>query len=79
MLSQAEARTVAEAFLDTEIRARFDHDIVIVEESVRDRGDAWIFPYNGRAYVERDDWREMLAGNVPVAVDKETGAAGFAA
>jgi hypothetical protein len=46
-LSQAKARRVAEAYLDTEVRARFDHDIVIVESAVRDRGDAWIFPYNG--------------------------------
>ncbi len=78
MLTRAEARTIVEAFLDTEIRARFDHDIMIVNPAVRDRGDAWIFPYNGRAYVERDDWREMLAGNVPIAVDKETGVDDFA-
>jgi hypothetical protein len=79
VVTLARARALAEAFLDTELRSRFPHEIVIVEYAIKDRGDAWVFPYNGRAYVERDDWREAMAGNVPVAVDKVTGAVGYAA
>ena len=77
MLTRAAAQKVAEAHLDADIRARFHHDVVIVEWAVRDRGDAWIFPYNGRGYVERDDWREAMAGNLSIAVDKGTGLATF--
>jgi hypothetical protein len=76
--SQDGARRAAEAFLDTEIRVRFPHEVVIVEEAIRDTGDAWIFPYNGRGYLERDDFSEVMAGNTPIAVNKETGVAGFA-
>jgi hypothetical protein len=77
-MSQGEGRRAAEAFLDVEIRARFPHEVIIVEQAIRDRGDAWIFPYNGRGYVERDDFSQVMAGNIPIAVDKETGVADFA-
>ena len=78
VMSQAEARKIAEDFLDVEIRARFPHEVVVVEEAISDRGDAWIFPYNGRGYLERMDPMEIMLGNLPVAVDKVTGLAAFA-
>ena len=77
MISLAEARQIAERFLDVELRARFPHEIVILQEWVEDQGDAWIFPYNGRGFVERDDFNEIMAGNTPIAVNKETGLATF--
>ena len=71
MISQAEARRIAEEFLD-EMRARFPHEIVIVEEAIEDRADAWVFPYDGRGYIERDDINEVMLGNRPLVVDKKT-------
>ena len=76
-LSKDEARAAAEAFIDAEIRVRFPHEVVIVEQYISDRGDAWIFPYNGRGYLEHDDLSQIMAGNAPIAVDKATGAASF--
>ncbi|WP_203909144.1 hypothetical protein, partial [Rhizocola hellebori] len=35
----------------------------------------WLFPYNGRAYVESGDVYQMLAGNLP---EKTTGGVDFA-
>lgn len=79
MISIHDARRVAERFLDENVRERFDFEVVIVAGAVRDDGAKWIFPYDGKAYVECGDWQQAMAGNVPVTVDKVTGAAGFAA
>lgn len=79
MISIHDARRVAEQFLDENVRERFDFEVVIVEGAVRDDGAKWIFPYDGKAYVERGDWRQAMAGNVPIRVDKVTGVAEFAA
>ncbi|MEU4163806.1 YrhB domain-containing protein [Actinoplanes sp. NPDC026670] len=77
MITIEDARSIAEAFLDVNVRERFSFQIVIVEASIRDAGNVWVFPYDGKAYVDRHDWREAMAGNSPVVVDKETGKANF--
>ncbi|MEW1587645.1 YrhB domain-containing protein [Micromonospora vinacea] len=73
------ARQVAEKFLDDKVRSRFSHPVVIIDRAVKDFEDSWVFPYNGKAYVEAGDWRQAMAGNVPIAVDKSTGEARFSA
>ncbi|RNI03276.1 hypothetical protein EEZ25_10835 [Micromonospora aurantiaca] len=73
------ARQIAEEFLDTEIRYRFPHPVVIVDDAVKELDDVYVFPYDGKAYVESGDWREAMAGNSPIAVDKRTGEARFSA
>lgn len=60
------ARQIAEQFLDAEVRGRFSYPVVIVEYAVEDLNDMCVFPYNGKAYVEADDWHQATAGNVPV-------------
>ncbi|MFJ6167338.1 YrhB domain-containing protein [Micromonospora orduensis] len=75
--SMDSARRIAEGFLDEEVRGRFNFPIVIVESAVREVGDFWVFPYNGKAYVELGDWQQAMAGNVPVVVNKITGDVGF--
>ncbi|GAA0480732.1 hypothetical protein Ade02nite_55790 [Paractinoplanes deccanensis] len=74
MMSRDEARARAENFLDEEVRSRIPFDVVIIETAIGDGGDAWIFPYDGRGWVERGDARELLAGNAPVSVSKRDGA-----
>jgi hypothetical protein len=78
MISVDDARKIAEAFLDANVRDRFDHEVMIVDDAVEDIGVAWVFPYDGRAYIEAEDWREAMAGNTPLVVDKETMEVGFA-
>lgn len=77
MISIEDARRIAERFLDEYVRGRFDFEVVIVDASIGDVGAVWVFPYDGRAYVDLNDWREAMAGNVPIVVDKETGRVGF--
>jgi hypothetical protein len=77
MISIEDARRIAERFLDENVRGNFAFDVVIVGAAIRDVGSGWVFPYNGKAYVDLDDWREAMAGNVPIVVDKGTGRAGF--
>jgi hypothetical protein len=77
VLTLKEARDLVEEFLDSEMRVRFPHEIVIVDEGVRDQGNAWVFPYDGRGYIERGDFDEMMLGNVPLMVDKNTGVVKF--
>ena len=77
MIKKDEARSIAEKFLDENIRPRISHEVVIVDCAVEDRADCWFFPYNGRGYLERDDFTEIMAGNLPILVNKETGAVGY--
>ena len=77
MISIEDARRIAEEYLDENVRERFDFEVVVVDVSIKDVGNFWIFPYNGRAYVDQNDFREAMAGNVPIVVDKETGRASF--
>ncbi|MEU4399029.1 YrhB domain-containing protein [Micromonospora orduensis] len=79
MISLDSARQIAEQFLDVEVRERFPHPVVIVDCAVKDLEDVYVFPYNGKAYVEADDWHQAMAGNHPVVVDKRTGEARFSA
>lgn len=75
MISLDEGRAAAEEFLDKHIRGNFDFRVVIVEGSISDLGRHWLFPYDGIGYAERGDWREAMAGNVPILVDKQAGVA----
>ncbi|WP_406037065.1 YrhB family protein [Micromonospora sp. NBC_00898] len=77
VISMESARQIAEQFLDAEVRGRFSFPVVIVDYAVEDLNDLYVFPYNGKAYVEADDWHQAMAGNTPVVVDKRTGQARF--
>ncbi len=77
MLSLEEARTEAERFLDLRVRPQHPYEIVVIDRHVEDHGDSWLFPYDGKGYVEQNSFSEMMVGNTPVRVFKETGAADF--
>ncbi|MFG1780479.1 YrhB domain-containing protein [Micromonospora sp. NPDC049048] len=79
VISLDSARQLAERFLDAEVRGHFSHPVVIVDSAVEDLDEAYVFPYNGKAYVEADDWHQAMAGNVPVVVNKRTGRVSFSA
>ncbi|MFF0658665.1 MULTISPECIES: YrhB domain-containing protein [Micromonospora] len=79
MIPLDSARQIAEGFLDAEIRGRFSYPIVIVDYAVNELDDGYVFPYNGKAYVEAGDWHQAMAGNSPIVVDKRTGEARFSA
>ncbi|MGW0215926.1 YrhB domain-containing protein [Micromonospora chokoriensis] len=77
-LTRDEARLLAERFLDEELRVRFPHEIVIVDSAVEKVGEGWLFPYDGKAYVESNDVREIMAGNIPLIVNDVSGEVKYA-
>ncbi|MFC0098184.1 YrhB domain-containing protein [Micromonospora marina] len=79
MIPLESARQIAEGFLDAEVRGHFSFPVVVVDGDVEEADDRYVFPYDGKAYVEAGDWREAMAGNSPIAVDKRTGEARFSA
>ena len=77
MITQEEAKRIAESFLDEYVRPQIPFEVVIVERAITEQNDHWVFPYNGRAYVESSDWNEALAGNNPVYVNRLDYSVGF--
>lgn len=72
------AQASALAFIAANIRPNLDHDVVIVDDLVREFEHYWCFPYDGARYVKFDDPVDVMAGNVPIVVEKATGKARFA-
>lgn len=66
MLSEKGATIVALRFLSAEAE---DDGIerVLLGRPVQARAQ-WVFFFQGRGYVERDDLDEMLGGNMPIVV-----------
>ena len=77
MVSLEAARAEAECFLDLRVRPQHPYEVLIIDQDVEDQGDAWLFPYDGRGYIEQNSVTEMMLGNSPIRVLKETGAADF--
>lgn len=72
------AKTSAAAFIAENVRPNLTHDVVIVDGVVREFEHYWCFPYDGARYVKFDDPVDVMAGNVPIVVEKATGTARFA-
>lgn len=64
-----DAYATAQRFLDDEIRAQHNHEIVI--HRCEETPHAWAFSYNARAYLESGNITAALAGNGPVIVPKD--------
>jgi hypothetical protein len=72
-LGHDEARALAEALLDRDVRPGHADDVVIVDEHTQESATTWAFVYNSRTYVESGSVLDMIVGNAPVLVDKSTG------
>lgn len=68
-----EARALAEAFLDGQVRPDQPDEVVIVDRHTQESATTWAFVYNSRAYVETGSMIDMIVGNAPVLVDRSTG------
>lgn len=77
-MTDVETRYAATRFLAAHVRPNLRHEVAIVDQLVRQFDDYWCFPYDGKRYVEVGDPVDMMAGNVPILVEKESGAARFA-
>lgn len=70
MLSQAEARQIAEDFLRKEIQPSSTVDLVISE--LEEFPMCWVAIYNSRKFVDSGSFRDALAGNGPLIINKRT-------
>jgi Immunity protein 35 len=77
LVSLGEARSAAENFLNLRVRPQHPYEVVILDSYIEERDESWLFPYNGKGYVERGEFSEMMLGNTPICVSKESGAADF--
>jgi Immunity protein 35 len=48
-------------------------ELALDDRQTVDRGRDWVFFYNSRAYLESGSIGDALAGNGPLAVNKESG------
>jgi hypothetical protein len=67
MITETEARTIAEVYLKEDSA----DELVITE--VRREKFGWLFFFQSKEYVETGDPSEMLAGNAPFLVDMADG------
>jgi hypothetical protein len=64
----SEAKALAEERL-----ARIYSEAVVLDDSTVETDFGWIFCWNSKRYLESGDYRDALAGNVPLIVDRANG------
>jgi hypothetical protein len=71
-MNKEEARKIVQDHLS---RSKISEDDcrVIMDEYTIERNNAFTFFYESSRYLESGDINDMLAGNAPIIVDKETG------
>ena len=73
VLTANDARTIAERFLDEQVRPHLDAEIVVTD--VREFPSCWVVGFNSRAFVETGSISHMLVGGGPIIVNRRTGVA----
>ena len=48
-------------------------ELVVVDEATQEKTWGWVFTYQSRRYLESGDYRDALAGNSPLLVNRRTG------
>lgn len=66
VMTEDEARTIAEALLDLE---------TYVITAVREFDVGWVYFFDSRRHQETGDLRDAIGGNAPILVDRSDGAA----
>jgi len=73
MLSLADARKIAEAYLKS-IEPEVGLELVLLDEATMEQSFGWLFFYNSRSFVETGNFSDCLAGNAPLIVSRADGA-----
>ena len=66
------ARERAHAYLATAV-PDFDARFTIVDDNTLDAGWCWVFFWDSKRALETGELADAIAGNAPIAVDKESG------
>jgi hypothetical protein len=69
MLTSGEARAAARRYLDE----RAEVEVVILDEHTREEDFGWVFFYQSAEYVKSSCTSDLLAGNAPIVVLRDSG------
>lgn len=72
-MNKQEAQSLVEAELERAKDKFSPIDCVVVAEETIEKSWGWVFFYQSKTYVETGDFRNMLVGNAPIIVNRNTG------
>ena len=67
------AKKLVELEIVNENRQNGSVECVILEDKTIEKCWGWVFFYQSKAYIESGDFRDMLGGNAPIIVNRESG------
>ena len=76
METSSEAETAIQSFLDKSHKIGTDPfapKLVVIPEFTQERSWGWVIFYNSKEYLETKEAKDLVAGNAPYLVDRESG------
>jgi len=71
-MNKLEAQSLVESELE-KTKDRFDPiDCAVLEDKTIEKPWGWVFFYQSKSFIETGDFREMLGGNAPIIVNRDT-------
>jgi|SRR5581483_11252416 len=72
MITYLEASAVVERYL-RQMATSYGSELAITPGQTMEFPWGWVFFYNSKRFLESGDYKQMLAGNSPLIVDRDTG------
>jgi immunity protein 35 of polymorphic toxin system len=72
IIDKAAATAIARDFL-SRLQVRANIDLALQPDSTIERDFGWVFFYNSTKYLETKNFRDAVAGNAPLIVDRDDG------
>jgi len=71
-MNKLEAQSLVESELE-KTKDQFDPiDCAVLEDKTIEKSWGWVFFYQSKSFIETGDFREMLGGNAPIIVNRDT-------
>lgn len=72
-MNRKEAQMLVEDELNNSNSEADSVECVVLGDETIEKEWGWVFFYQSKAFVESGDFRDMLGGNAPIIVDRNTG------
>lgn len=72
-MEKSEAQKLVEKELEKNTDLQNPIECVILETETIEKDWGWVFFYQSKAFVKTNDFRDMLTGNAPYIVNKQSG------
>jgi long-subunit fatty acid transport protein len=69
MITQAEAKKIAEDYLESKSKIT-GYNLAFLWDNTKEFEYGWAFIYQSKEYIETGDMRHMLGGNSPIIINK---------